>query len=99
MSKNRQNNGLDDNTVFSGFILGLLVGSIVAIFRGPRIHLDKLSAMAAQATQTGRDITLNTGKEIRTKLEAAVPTDPINESIAEGKEAARRRRTELGLDQ
>jgi len=99
MSQSKQNKQLDDNTVFSGFILGLLVGGLVAVFRGPRIHLDKLREMAAQATTTGREMTANTGKEIRSKLEAALPTDSINDSITEGKEAARRRRVELGLDQ
>jgi gas vesicle protein len=84
---NRQNNepeSLDSGVLVSGFIIGLLVGSVVALFRAP-----KRGVIRQQLTET-RDT-------LRQKIEAAVPADPIAESLAEGKAAARRRRAELGL--
>mgnify|MGYP001133755182 CR=1 FL=1 len=73
-------NRLDNNKVFAGFRLGLLVGALVALFKAPRIQL-----------RDGAD----GEKGIISRMK---PADPITESIAEGKEAARRRRAELGLD-
>lgn len=66
----------DNNTLFGGFVVGLLVGAGVAVFRGPRIR----------------------PQELRGSIEKAIPNDPIDESIAEGKAAARKRRAELGLE-
>jgi hypothetical protein len=37
-----------------------------------------------------------TGQNLRAGIEAIVPTDPVAESMAEGKAAARRRLGELG---
>jgi hypothetical protein len=75
----------NDRTLFAGFRLGLLIGATVTFFRGPRYYLpEKLGG----ATDSLRDT-----------IESVTPSDPIEESIAEGKEAARRRRSELGLDE
>lgn len=71
---------LNNDTVFSGFITGLIAGGLVTLFRGPRIRLN--------LSQT------------RTQIAEAVQetfSDPISESILEGKQAAQRRRSELGL--
>jgi hypothetical protein len=78
---------IDDGKVFSGFFYGLLVGGVVALFKGPRVNLKRTREQLADA-----------GGTIRGKLEAVTPSDPVSESIAEGKEAARRRRSELGMD-
>ncbi|GAB4510422.1 MAG: hypothetical protein OHK0046_07210 [Anaerolineae bacterium] len=78
-------NQLNSNTLFGGFIVGISLGALVALLRGPRLRL----------RETGQQITSLT-ESVRHSLESAVPTDPIDESIAEGKAAARRRRSELG---
>lgn len=81
---NDQDSSLDNGLLVSGFVFGLLVGGIFALFRTP-----KRGAIRQQLTETGENL--------RQKLEAVVPADPIAESLAEGKEAARRRRAELGM--
>jgi gas vesicle protein len=88
MSRNNQSasEALDDGSLFWGFFVGLLAGSIVALFSAPQ-----------SGRVTRRQIS-SAGQNAREKLEAAVPTDPVADSIAEGKAAARRRRMELGLN-
>jgi hypothetical protein len=67
-------------------VIGLLVGGIGALFKAPKhVHISR-----SQLEETGH--------LLRSKVESIVPSDPIAESIAEGKAAARRRRAELGLD-
>lgn len=75
------NNRLNEDAVFSGFILGVVVGGVTALFRGPRLNLKRENLTHAK-------------DYIR---DALTPVDPISQSIAEGKEAARRRRSDLGL--
>jgi hypothetical protein len=75
---------LDSGVLVSSFIIGLLIGGIFALFRAP-----KKGVIRQQLTETGDNL--------RQRIEAAVPSDPIAESLAEGKAAARRRRAELGL--
>ena len=82
--RNDDAQSLDSNVLVSGFIVGLLVGGIFALFRAP-----KRGVIRQQLTETG--------ETLRHKIEAAVPADPIAESLAEGKAAARRRRAELGI--
>jgi hypothetical protein len=86
MANKRDSGGLDSGAVMWGFVIGLLVGGIGALFKAPR-------GSTAALKQFG-----DAGHAIRNKLEAIVPVDPIAESMAEGKAAARRRRLELGLD-
>ncbi len=78
------NNQLDNGMLFGGFIFGLIVGGVVALFRTPRSG----SELRQQITDSGDNL--------RNKLESAV-SDPLAESMAEGKAAARRRRLELGF--
>lgn len=75
---------LDSGILVSGFVLGLLFGAVLALFKTPNRSL-----IRQQLNETGENL--------RQKLESVVPSDPIAESLAEGKAAARRRRTELGL--
>lgn len=87
----KNNSGqIDSEKLFSGFVFGFLAGVMVALFKAPRIQVQTLD-------KTGQQIR-EAGTAIREKLEAAAPTDAVRDSIAEGKEAARRRRTELGLE-
>lgn len=82
-----QQNELDGEKVFWGFFFGLLVGAVAALFVSPR-----------SGTETRRQLT-ESSQQLREKIEATVtPSDPVADSIAEGKAAARRRRSELGLD-
>lgn len=83
MAQENHEPGLDGGLLVSGFVIGLLVGAITALFNG--------GSRARQGL-------LETGETLRDKLESIVPTDPIAESLAEGKAAARRRRAELGLE-
>jgi gas vesicle protein len=83
----KRSGGLDDGALFWGFLIGLLMGAAAALFRVPRSG----DAMRQQINDLGHNL--------RHKIESAVPTDPIAESISEGKAAARRRRLELGLSE
>lgn len=83
MAQENHEPGLDGGLLVSGFVIGLLVGAITALFNG--------GSRARQGL-------LETGETLRDKIESIVPTDPIAESLAEGKAAARRRRAELGLE-
>lgn len=76
---------LSQDAAFAGFRLGLLIGALVALFKAPRIRVKGMQRQIADAS-----------KEIRDKIENTVASDPMSESIAQGKEAARRRRAELG---
>jgi hypothetical protein len=75
---------LDGGLLALGFVLGLLGGGIIAMFKAP-----KRETLQRQLNETGENL--------RHKLEAVIPADPIAESLAEGKAAAQRRRAELGL--
>ena len=82
-----KNDRFDAGTFLIGTVMGLLFGGLIALFRAPR-----------SGPETRRQIT-EAGQELRDQIEEAVtPADPVAESMAEGKAAARRRRTELGLD-
>jgi gas vesicle protein len=77
-------NSLDSGLLIAGFALGMLVGGIAALFKAP-----KSGEIRGQLAETGENL--------RNKIQSAVPADPIAESLAEGKAAARRRQAELGL--
>ena len=83
----RKNEGLDSGALAFGALLGLLLGGLIALFINPR-----------SGAQTRRQIAAS-GQELRDQIEETiVPPDPLEESMAEGKAAARRRRSALGLD-
>jgi hypothetical protein len=86
MAKNNKKNGLDSTIFGWGFVIGLLLGGIGALFKSP----PNFSINPQQLTETGQTL--------RSKLGSVAPSDPIAESIAEGKAAAQRRRSQLGLD-
>jgi hypothetical protein len=73
-------NDLDNGATFWGFFFGLFAGAILFLLRGPRLTLPDPQEVR---------------QELREKLDAMTPGDPIVESIAEGKAAARRRLAEL----
>jgi gas vesicle protein len=81
---NNSPKSLDNGLLIWGFTFGLIFGAIVGLFKAP-----KRGAI--------RDQLVETGENLRHKIESAVPADPIAESLAEGKAAARRRQVELRL--
>lgn len=72
----------NDGAVFTGFFWGVVIGGIIALLRGPRLNPNRHNMAELQ-------------QELRGRIEAVIPGDPIAESIAEGKAAARRRLTEM----
>ena len=90
MSEQSDSRGLREGSVITGLFWGMLIGGLWALIRGPRLSVkDTISST--------RERIVDAGSELRERVEAAVPHDPIAESIAEGKAAARRRLAELGL--
>ena len=85
MNDNQQS-GLDSGILIGGFVIGLIVGAVAALFRTPRSGNDVRQQLAVS------------GDNLRNKLESVVVSDPLAESMAEGKAAARRRRIELGFN-
>jgi hypothetical protein len=87
MTKRNDNtfNQIREGALMAGFFWGAVIGSIIALVRAPRLR------PMQQIKQVQQDV--------RVKLEAVVPGDPINQSIAEGKAAARRRLVEIGQNQ
>jgi gas vesicle protein len=84
----QQTDSLDSGAVILGVLMGLVVGGVAALFLAPRKGVDTRRQISA------------VGQDLRDQLEEAVnPPDPLVESLAEGKAAARRRRLELGLGQ
>ncbi len=75
---------LDSGLLIFGLIAGLVIGGLVTLFTAPTSGVALRRQIAAS------------GKSARSALEAVVPTDPVAESMAEGKAAARRRMAELG---
>ena len=87
MSKKQPETGLHGGALVLGFVFGSVLGGLIALFLNPR-----------SGSQTRQQLA-ETSNTLRVQLEEAViPADPLTESLAEGKAAARRRRTELGLD-
>jgi gas vesicle protein len=82
---NKDQPPLDNGLLVVGFTLGVVVGGVFALFKAPG---------------TGRRLRqqiADSGGNLRKQIESVVPSDPVAESLAEGKAAARRRRDELGL--
>jgi gas vesicle protein len=83
---NQPNEGVDSGSLAWGAIIGFVLGGVVALFLSPRSGAETRQQISA------------TGQELREQLEEVViPPDPLDESMAEGKAAARRRRAELGF--
>jgi len=85
MTDNNPENSLDSGLLFGGFVIGLLLGGIAALFRTPRSGTDLRQQLAAS------------GDTLRDKIGSAIVSDPVADSMAEGKAAAHRRRAELGF--
>jgi gas vesicle protein len=69
-----------------GFIWGLLAGALVGLFSARR-----------SGPETRRELS-RSGQALVSRIEETVtPPDPVAESMAAGKAAARRRRADLGL--
>ncbi|MBI5669721.1 MAG: YtxH domain-containing protein [Chloroflexi bacterium] len=85
MKTDQIENTLDTGMFIAGFLVGLIGGGIAALFKVP------------QSGQQTRQQISATGDNIINKIESVVPSDPIAEGLAEGKAAARRRQSELGL--
>lgn len=79
---------LDSGMLIFGILAGLLVGGLATLFNAPTSGLALRRQLADSVSETG--------KNLRSNLEAVVPTDPVAESMAQGKAAARRRLAELG---
>lgn len=80
---------IDSGSLIWGLVLGLIAGGLVALFKVP---------MSGKMFRRQLTKSVNTtGQNLRSTLESVVPSDPIGESLAQGKAAARRRRAELGL--
>jgi gas vesicle protein len=60
-----KNKSLDEGTLFGGFILGLIVGAVVGLFRGPRVRVDKqqLTNPIARMTQDELEQSIMYGKD------------------------------------
>lgn len=74
----------DNGMIVFGIILGVVVGGLIALFKSP-----------TSGILLNRQIGVP-GQGVRSTLSAVIPRDPVAESMAEGKAAARRRMTELG---
>jgi len=85
MSDNQENN-LDSGLLLGGFVIGLIVGGVAALFRTSRSGND------------ARQQLVKSGDTLRGRIESVIVSDPVAESMAEGKAAARRRRIELGFN-
>lgn len=77
---------LDGGLIVVGMVIGMVTGGLVALFTAPKSG----RAFREQVSETVSE----TGQQIRSTV---TPPDPVAESMAEGKAAARRRRAELGI--
>ncbi len=70
-----------------GAVLGFIIGAIVTLFTAPKRGGGK-RAPIAEATE-----------QVKTRIIPAItaPSDPVEDSLGEGREAARRRREDLGV--
>ncbi len=86
--KHNSDSELDSGLLIFGLLLGLAVGGLVTLFKAPTSGRALRRQMSDSVTDAGQNL--------RAGIEAVVPTDPVAESLAEGKAAARRRLAELG---
>lgn len=80
---------IDGGGVIWGLLLGLLVGGLVALFKAP--------IRSRAVREPVGDLVTTTRQNPHGAAETGLPSDPVAESHAQGKAAARRRRAELGL--
>lgn len=71
--------------LIGGFVIGLIVGGIAALFRTPRSGNDIRQQIA------------ESGDKVRGKIRSVIVNDPVAESMAEG-EKQRRAAVELNSD-
>ncbi|MFQ3568090.1 MAG: YtxH domain-containing protein [Aggregatilineales bacterium] len=76
---------LNSGAFLTGLFLGVLAGALLAWFKAPQTG----AAFRRQLTEQS--------ETLRARVEASLPVDPVEASLVQGKEAARRRRQELGL--
>jgi gas vesicle protein len=86
MTQNPRNERESNGSAIWGFVLGLLIGGFAALLGAPQSN-KTMGQRVKRLSQTGHE-----------KLENVTPADPLADSIAMGKAAARRRLEELGLD-
>lgn len=87
MAQNKANNepnrderlSLDSDTLFSGFLFGLSIGAVIALFRAPRIEWKPAREKAVEVAENVRGT-------------VAPPSDPLKDSLAEGRKVAHQRR-------
>jgi gas vesicle protein len=82
---------INSSALVWGLLLGMIVGGVVALFKVP--------VSGKVMRQQISDSVTATGQNLRSTVESVVPSDPVAESLAAGKEAARRRRAEFGLSE
>lgn len=75
----------DNRGSLAGMFWGALVGGLLALFFAPRLRIGHFVGRINQAEDS-----------LRARLSETVLSDPVNEGIAQGKAAARRRLDELG---
>lgn len=94
MTEPQTNNNIsvDGASVARGVLWGFFVGALVTLFTAPKSRKPE-----ADIPQQTNHIT-QAADRLRERVENVRPKDPIEESLAAGKAAARRRREELGLD-
>jgi gas vesicle protein len=70
-------------------VIGLVAGLVAALWYLPSSGKHLRESLLRAVRRTTRNL--------QTQVDSAMPSDPVAESIAQGKAAARRRRDELGL--
>jgi hypothetical protein len=80
---------IDSGGIILGLVLGTLIGGVAALFKAPLLRVP----MRHQHSGT---MTVKPEKSA-VKAEPNIPADPVAESRAQGKAAATRRRSELGI--
>lgn len=83
------NQVLDDGAMLWGFVFGFIVSGVVLLMRLPRRGL-----LLRWRSGSNPEQLAETRRNLRTRLNA-LAADPVSESIAEGKAAARKRQTRL----
>ncbi len=84
MENNRRGFSADGRWLAWGLVLGVGLGVVVALLGAPKSGPDFRECVIERA----QSVTTNA----KARLKSAAPTDTVAQSMAEGKEAARRRR-------
>lgn len=86
----RDNQGFkaDGGWLAWGLVLGLALGAAITLFYAPRSGADFRQWMGQRAGQAAGDA--------KAKIGSVAPADLVAQSMAEGKEAARRHRESIG---